>query len=95
LFDGVMEGKGLQRRVGLEINDWLGLLTMVQRGVGISYGPRACIDNEMFRDIDTATMAGAPPWEVGIVSRDDSLRGAAGRAFLAAYLQQCRGGPTD
>jgi DNA-binding transcriptional LysR family regulator len=95
LFDGVMESKGLQRRVGLEINDWLGLLTMVQRGVGISYGPRACIDNEMFRDIDTATMAGAPPWEVGIVSRDDSLRGAAGRAFLAAYLQQCRGRPTD
>jgi DNA-binding transcriptional LysR family regulator len=63
---------------------------MVQRGTGISYGPHDCIDKEMFSGIETATTAGAPPWELGIVSRDDTLRGAAGRAFLAAYLEQCR-----
>jgi hypothetical protein len=40
-------------------------------------------------------IAGAPPWELGIVSRDETLRGAAGRAFLAAYLAQCRGRRTD
>ena len=90
LFDGLLEEEGLQRRVGLEINDWLAVLTMVQRGTGISYGPRACIDTEMFRGIDVATIAGAPLWQLGVVSRDEALRGAAGRAFLAAYLEQCR-----
>jgi DNA-binding transcriptional LysR family regulator len=90
LFDGLMAEQGLQRRVGLEINDWLAVLTMVQRGMGISYGPRACVDVDMFRSLDVATMVGAPVWELGIVSRDETLRGAAGRAFLAAYLAQCR-----
>jgi DNA-binding transcriptional LysR family regulator len=90
LFDGLMAEQGLQRRVGLEINDWLGVLTMVQRGMGISYGPHACVDVDMFRSLDVATMVGAPVWELGIVSRDETLRGAAGRAFLAAYLAQCR-----
>jgi DNA-binding transcriptional LysR family regulator len=90
LFDRLLEEQGEQRRVRLEINDWLAVLTMVQRGTGISYGPHDCIDKEMFTGVDTATIAGAPPWELGIVSRDDTLRGAAGRAFLAAYLEQCR-----
>jgi DNA-binding transcriptional LysR family regulator len=63
---------------------------MVQRGMGISYGPHACVDVDMFRSLDVATMVGAPVWELGIVSRDEALRGAAGRAFLAAYLAQCR-----
>jgi DNA-binding transcriptional LysR family regulator len=88
LFDRLVEEKGLQRRVRLEISDWLTLLTMVQRGTGISYGPRACMDDEMFSGVATATMAGAPLWELGVLSRDQPLRGAAGRAFLAAYLEQ-------
>jgi hypothetical protein len=29
-------------------------------------------------------------WELGVVTRDQALRGAAGRAFLAAYLERCR-----
>jgi DNA-binding transcriptional LysR family regulator len=90
MFDRLLEEQGEQRRVNLEINDWLAVLTMVQRGMGISYGPHDCIDKEMFSGVDTATIAGAPPWELGVVSRDETLRGAAGRAFLAAYLEQCR-----
>jgi DNA-binding transcriptional LysR family regulator len=90
LFDCLLEERGAQRRVRLEIDDWLTVLTMVQRGSGISYGPRACIDDETFSGVDTATMAGAPPWELGIVRRDEALRGVAARAFLAAYLEQCR-----
>jgi DNA-binding transcriptional LysR family regulator len=90
LFDCLLHERGVERRVRLEINDWLAVLTMVQRGSGISYGPHACIDEDMFSGVSTATMAGAPAWELGVVSRDEHLRGAAGRAFLAAYLDQCR-----
>jgi DNA-binding transcriptional LysR family regulator len=90
LFDRLLEEQDQQRRVKLEINDWLTVLTMVQRGTGISYGPRDCIDEEMFNGVATATIAGAPLWELGIVSRNEPLRGAAGRAFLTAYLEQCR-----
>jgi DNA-binding transcriptional LysR family regulator len=89
LFDELLREQGVQRRVRLEIDDWLAVLTMVQRGTGISYGPHACIDSETFNGIDTATIAGAPVWELGVLSRDESLRGAAGRAFLSAYLEQC------
>jgi DNA-binding transcriptional LysR family regulator len=89
LFDGLLKEHGLDRRVRLEINDWNPLLSMVQRGMGISYGPHACIDKEMFGGVDIATVAGAPTWELGVVTRDDALRGAAGRAFLAAYFKQC------
>jgi DNA-binding transcriptional LysR family regulator len=95
LFDGVLHARGLRRRVRLEINEWLALLTMVQRGMGISYGPEAGIDGEMFGGVTTATMAAGPIWELGVVSRDENLRGAAGRAFLAAYLEQCRGCRTE
>jgi DNA-binding transcriptional LysR family regulator len=90
LFDRVLEERGLKRRVRLEIHEWLALLTMVQRGMGISYGPYAGIDCEMFGGIATASLAAAPIWELGVVSRDENLRGTAGRAFLAAYLEQCR-----
>ena len=90
LFDTWMHESGLRRRVRLEINEWLALLTMVQRGMGIAYGPDACIDRETFRGVATATMADAPQWELGIIARDDNLRGAAGRAFLASYLHRCR-----
>jgi DNA-binding transcriptional LysR family regulator len=90
LFDRLLDERGVDRRVGVEINDWLAVLTMVQRGTGISYGPLACIDAEMFTAIGMATMAGAPLWELGVVSREESLRGAAGRAFLSAYLERCR-----
>jgi DNA-binding transcriptional LysR family regulator len=91
LFDAWMQQQEeQQRRVHLEINDWLSLLSMVQRGMGVSYGPDACIDRDVFRGVATATLAGAPQWELGVITRDDTLRGAAGRAFLSAYLDQCR-----
>jgi DNA-binding transcriptional LysR family regulator len=88
LFDGVMEEHGLARQVTLEVHDWFSVLAMTQRGMGISYGPRECIDVEAF-GVGVATLAGAPLWELGIASRDEALRGAAGRAFLAAYLEHC------
>jgi DNA-binding transcriptional LysR family regulator len=92
LFDRMFEERCLARRVRLEVNEWLSVLTMVQRGLGVSYGPRACIDPDIFCGLDVATLTGAPVWELGVVTRDEALRGAAGRAFLAAYLEQCRGG---
>jgi DNA-binding transcriptional LysR family regulator len=95
LFDRFLEERSVQRRVKLEINDWLTVLTMVQRGTGIAYGPHACVDVGMFGGVDIATVADAPQWELGVVSRDKFLRGAAGRAFLAAYLEQCRERTTD
>ena len=82
--------EGLHRDVRLEVTDWHSVLTMVQRGVGISYGPEACIDLETFDRIDLVPLAGAPTWELGVVTRDDGPCGAAGRAFLAAYLSRCR-----
>lgn len=90
LLDRMVEERGLHRRVRLEVTDWLSALTMVQRGVGVSYGPRACIDTELFQGVGVATLAESPTWDLGIATRDTALRGAAGRAFLAAYLEQCR-----
>jgi DNA-binding transcriptional LysR family regulator len=91
LFDGWVEEDGLRRQVRLEVGDWLAVLTMVQRGTGIAYGPAALIDRDMFSGVATASLATPPQWELGIATRDENLRGAAGRAFLAAYLQRCRG----
>jgi DNA-binding transcriptional LysR family regulator len=88
-FDAWLQDCELRRRVRLEINEWLALLSMVQRGMGVSYGPGACIDHETFTGVATATLADAPLWELGIIARDGMLRGAAGRAFLAAYLERC------
>jgi DNA-binding transcriptional LysR family regulator len=90
LFDTWVQESDLPRRVRLEINEWLALLSMVQRGMGIAYGPDACIDHETFPGVATATLAGAPQWELGVIARDGTLRGAAGRAFLTAYLDRCR-----
>jgi DNA-binding transcriptional LysR family regulator len=89
LFDQVLAERGLTRQVTLEIQDWLGVLALVQRGMGISYGTRACIDGDIFDGVDIASLAGAPLWELGIAYRDDALRGAAGRAFLATFMEQC------
>ena len=89
------EEQGLQRDVRLEVTDWHSMLSMVQSGVGISYGPAACIDLETFDFIDLVPLAGAPTWELGVVTQDDGPCGAASRAFLAAYLRQCRGGPDN
>src|SRR4051812_45286911 len=94
LFDRFMAGRSIPRQVRLEVDEWFGVLTMVQRGLGISYGPQACLDEPIFGELAVATLAGAPLWELGIVSRDEVLRGAAGRAVLAAYRSQCRG-PVD
>jgi DNA-binding transcriptional LysR family regulator len=90
LFDRLLEDRGLHRDVRLEVTDWHSVLTMVQHGVGIAYGPAACIDLETFDRIDLVTLAGAPAWDLGVVTRDDGPRGAAGRAFLATYLSRCR-----
>ncbi|MCU1613094.1 MAG: Transcriptional regulator, LysR-family [Frankiales bacterium] len=85
LFDRVIADRGRCRRVMLEINDWFGVLTMVEHGAGISYGPEVAI-NAKFRDsVAVATLADAPAWDRGVAYRDDALRGAAGRALLAAY----------
>jgi DNA-binding transcriptional LysR family regulator len=93
LFDQLFEEHGLQREVRLEIDDWYGVLAMVHRGMGISYGPPECIDGTVFSGIAVATLANAPLWELGIATRDETLRGAAGRAFLAAYREQCANAP--
>jgi DNA-binding transcriptional LysR family regulator len=89
LFDQLFEKHGVQRHVRLEVDDWFSVLSMVQRGVGISYGPRECIDENIVGGVDVATLADAPLWDLGIASRDEDLRGAAGRAFLAAYREHC------
>jgi DNA-binding transcriptional LysR family regulator len=94
LFDQLFEEHGLQRQVRLEVDDWFSVLTMVQRGVGISYGPRECIDENFIGGIDVATLADAPFWELGIAGRDEVLRGPAGRTFLAAYLEDCANAPS-
>jgi DNA-binding transcriptional LysR family regulator len=86
----MLEERHLRRQVRLEVNEWFGLLTMVARGVGISYGPRACLDDAVIGDVAVAGLAGAPPWELGIATRDEALRGAAGREFLDAYRQHVR-----
>ena len=58
-------------------------------GVGITYGPHACIDTATFAGVAIATLADPPLWELGVASRDEALRGAAGRAFLDAYRARC------
>jgi DNA-binding transcriptional LysR family regulator len=63
---------------------------MVRRGMGIACGPLACIDEALFGDVAVATLDGAPTWELRITTRDEALRGAAGRALLEAYRRQCR-----
>jgi DNA-binding transcriptional LysR family regulator len=87
LLDGLMQARGLERRSRLEVDDWLGALRMVQRGAGMAYGPLACLQEELSRDLQVTTLAGAPVWEIGVATRDEKLRGAAGRAFLNAYLE--------
>jgi DNA-binding transcriptional LysR family regulator len=90
LFDRLLEAAGLHREVRLEVADWHSVLTLVQRGVGVSYGPAACVDRQTFDRIDLVPLVGAPTWELGVVTRDDGPHGAAGRAFLASYLSRCR-----
>jgi DNA-binding transcriptional LysR family regulator len=89
LFDDVLQTRGVRRQGGLEVDGWLSALAMVQRGMGITYGPLECVDEDIFGGLEVATLVGAPVWELGIATRDEALRGAAGRAFLAAYRVQC------
>jgi DNA-binding transcriptional LysR family regulator len=89
LFDRLLTEQGLARQVTLEVQDWLAVLALVQRGTGISYGARACIDDDIFDDVELSTLAGAPLWELGVAYRDETLRGAAGRAFLTTFVEQC------
>jgi DNA-binding transcriptional LysR family regulator len=88
----MLEERDLSRQVRLEVDEWFGLLTLVERGVGMSYGPRACLDAGVVSDVAVATLADPPPWELGIATRDEALRGAVGRGFLDAYRQQIRSG---
>jgi DNA-binding transcriptional LysR family regulator len=82
--------RSLPRRVRVEVDQWFGVLTMVRRGMGIACGRPAWVDEVLAADIAVVTLDGAPTWELGIVTTDEDLRGAAGRAFLDAYRQQCR-----
>jgi DNA-binding transcriptional LysR family regulator len=93
LFDRLLAERGLERHVQIEVDEWFGVLTMVRRDLGISYGPRACVDPEVFSDVAWATVADAPSWDLGIVTRNETLRGAAGQAFLAAYRKHCSAQP--
>lgn len=95
LFDDWCRAQGVDRQIRLEVDDWFQVLTMVQRGVGISYGPRECTEMDLFGGVGVATIADAPLWELGITSRDEALRGAAGRAFLSAYLEDCVNDTSD
>ncbi|MCU1667900.1 MAG: Transcriptional regulator, LysR-family [Blastococcus sp.] len=89
LFDRVLAEQGAERKTSLEVDDWVGALALANRGTGIAYGPIGCIADTPFAGLDVATIVGAPTWELGIATRDEALRGAAGRAFLAAYLRDC------
>jgi len=60
LFDRLMAERGIPRQVRLEVDEWFGVLTMVQRGLGITYGPQACLDEGIFGDIAFATLAAHP-----------------------------------
>jgi DNA-binding transcriptional LysR family regulator len=93
LFDTLLEDIAPRREVRLEVDDWPTALTMVQRGLGLCYGPQECIGEELRGEVDIATIAGAPMWELGVASRDEGLRGPAGRAFLDAYLEHCAHAP--
>jgi DNA-binding transcriptional LysR family regulator len=94
LFDQICEAQGLQRQIRLEIGYWPRVLSLVEQGAGISYGPPECVD-EASDGVAVATLADAPVWELGVLTRDDALRGAAGRAFLAAYLEHCAHAPAQ
>jgi DNA-binding transcriptional LysR family regulator len=89
LFDRLLENHGGRRRqAALEVDNWLAALAMVRRGVGVAYGPVESADPAVFEGLQIATLAGAPMWELGIATRDEALRGAAGRAFLGAYRER-------
>lgn len=90
LFDRAVSDDDRRREIHLEIDEWFGLLSMIQRGVGVSYGPVACLDAELFDNVVAVPLRDAPVWSIGIVSRDEQLRGAAGRAFLQMYREHCR-----
>ncbi|WP_143087107.1 LysR substrate-binding domain-containing protein [Geodermatophilus ruber] len=91
LFDSLLAEHGLQREIRLEVDTWLGVLALVHQGMGISYGPASSANSEVFGRVDVATLADAPLWELGIVYRDEALRGAAGRAFLTAFRRALPG----
>lgn len=88
-FDRLLQDKGRYRRVRLEVDDWWGVLAAVQRGMGIAYGPQACIDDGLYPGIRVATLADAPVWDLGVVSRTGALHGTVSGALLAAYRDQC------
>jgi DNA-binding transcriptional LysR family regulator len=90
LFDRMLADNDLDRQVHIEIDEWFGLQCMVDRGIGVSYGPKACVDTELFDGLTTVPLVDAPAWKLGIVRRDDRLRGVAGRAFLEEYREHCR-----
>ena len=90
VFDRMLEDRSSRRPVRLEVSGWMDVLSMVQRRVGIAYGPKAWVDDDTFSGLGIATLDSAPTSELGIISRDTALRGAAGRAFLAAYRRRCR-----
>lgn len=91
-FDRMFRTENVYRRVRLEINEWLSILSMVQAGMGLAYGPATMVNNELFPNIEIARPVSPPSWELGTVTRSGSLRPAVVVALLTAYRDQCRGG---
>jgi DNA-binding transcriptional LysR family regulator len=73
----------------MEVDEWFGMLAMVQRGFAIAYGPEACLDREAHPTLTTVGVAGAPEWEVGVATLAGQPDTAAARALLAAYRAHC------
>jgi DNA-binding transcriptional LysR family regulator len=89
LVDEMFAGAGLPRSVRMEVDEWFGLLAMVQRGFAIGFGPEACLDREVQPTLTTVGIAGAPEWEVGIATLAGQPVTAAARALLAEYRAHC------
>lgn len=90
LFDTLLKKRNLERRTPFEVGDWMSVLSLVNRGLGASYGPEVLIDRNLFYRIKSGTIAEAPHWELGVVTRNGGLRGTAGRHLLAAFREECR-----
>jgi DNA-binding transcriptional LysR family regulator len=89
IFDEMCDCDDVSRTITLEVNEWWGALTMVERGVGVGYGPEACIDRSVFPDLEIAQFADSPQWALGIATLEGGPAGAAARSLLERYREHC------
>jgi DNA-binding transcriptional LysR family regulator len=89
IFDALVAREDGFRGVTLEVNEWWGALTMVERGVGVGYGPEASIDRSVYPDLQIAEFANPPQWQLGIATLDGGPKGAAARVLLETYREHC------